>query len=260
MIPQLLAEHQDALQDRIVELGLQGFTSSIVNGAYSAYRLLGDEQADARELGTSRFGGDPDLPRLFDASGLNELVFVYQVNMADLPQAHVLGLPEGGLLSVFSDADADYGQTFLFENAELVRHRMPAPQPDYIFSNMKPWHLKVAKAVDFPAYGDDLLFEIDDAGLEAEYRQLLETKCEHDSRPCFGQILGRFSDLNGDMRKDAVANCGGELSEWLSLWKVFSSSESGLVISDFHLLHGMIRRQHLKMLDFGKMYSTSSNG
>jgi len=260
MSPQLLPEHKALLRKRIVELGLQDFNDRILNGSYSGYLLVGDRQAASRQVGTSRFGGDPDMPRKFDAAILDPLVFIYQVRMADLPHAKVLGLPDTGLLSVFSDSAADFGTTFFFDDNDLVRHCMPAPDPEYIFANMKPWKFKVTTSVEFPEYGEDVFYEIQEAGLESEYEEFCHASPNLLSGRYFGQILGRFSSLNGDMREDAAKECGGQASDWLSLWKVFSSFDSGLVISDFHLLHGMVRKRDLKRRNFSRMYSTSSNG
>jgi hypothetical protein len=258
---QLLPKHADRIEERISELGLDDFRSPILKGAYSAYDLIGVKQGDSRKKGTTRFGGHPDLPDSFNAEELNEFEFVYQVNCADLPDGELLGLPSEGLLSVFSNSEPYYGgKTLYFKTPDLIRHRMPDPVPDYIFSDVKPWKLKIATSVGFAQYGDDLFDEIEDAGLSDEYEQLCDTEFNNVSGPCFGEILGRYSDLNGDMREEAANNCGGKPTDWRSLWKVFSSWESGLVISDFHLLHGMIRKRHLKALDLSKMFSTQSNG
>lgn len=258
---QLLPEHSGRLQERISELGLDDFRSRILRSAYSVYRLIGAEQADSRKQGTTRFGGHPDLPASFDIEELNAFEFVYQVNCADFPTGELLGLPAEGLLSVFSSSEPYYGGKTLFSaTSDLVRHRMPDPAPDYIFSNVKPWKLRTATGVGFPQYGDDLVEEIEAAGLSGQYEQLCSTKFCVASGPCFGEILGRFSDLNGDMRKQASDKCGGKPTDWRALWKVFSSYDSGLVISDFHVLHGMIQERHLKRRDFSKMFTTQSNG
>ncbi len=258
---QLLPQHRELIRQQIAELGLDEFGSEILKGAYTSFELFGEKQVSSRKKGTTRFGGHPDLPSTFDPSELDDFEFVYQVNLADLPKGHALGLPAGGLLSVFSDCEPYYGgKTLFFEPCELIRHRMPAPAADDIFSDVKPWKLRVGTKVAFPQYGDDLIFEIDGVGLEAAYEQLLETKF-HDVRgPRLGEILGRFSDLNGDMRKTAVDRCGGKAVEWRSLWKVFSNYDSGLVISDFHQLHGMIRNRHLKSRRFEKVFSCTTNG
>lgn len=258
---QLLPKHANVICERIAELGLDDFRSRIVKSAYTAYDLIGAKQGDTRNKGTTRFGGHPDLPASFDTSELDEFEFVYQVNCADLPDAALLGLPTEGILSVFSNQEPyDGGKTLYFPSCDLVRHRMADPTPDYIFSDVKPWKLKITTSVGFAQYGDDLYDEIEQAGLSDEYGKLCETKFDAASGPCFGALLGRFSDLNGDMREEAADECGGKPSEWRSLWKVFSSYESGLVISDFHLLHGMIQKRHLKALNFSKMFTKQDNG
>lgn len=257
---QLLPQHADRIRDRISELGLDDFCTPILESACSAYGLIGVEQADSPEKGTTRFGGHPDLPAEFDTGELNDFEFVYQVNCADLPEGESLGLPADGLLSVFSNSDPyDGGKTLFFQTSDLIRHHMPDPMPDYIFSDVKPWKLKIANHVGFAGYGDELFNKIEDAGLSDEYEQLCCTEFSNVSGPCFGEILGRFSELNGDMREEAAEACGGKPAEWRSLWKIFSSFQSGLVISDFHLLHGMIRKRELQALIFSRMFSTESN-
>lgn len=258
---QLLPKHAEIIRERVAALGLNDFRSSILKAAYTSYELIGAKQADTRARGTTRFGGHPDLPAECDTGELNDFEFVYQVNCADLPGAAQLGMPTAGILSVFSNRDPyEGGKTLYFPDSDLIRHRMPDPEPDYVFSNVKPWKLKIGTNVGFAEYGDDLHFEIEAAGLSDEYAKLCETEFDKLASPCFGELLGRHSDLNGDMREDAAEECGGKAAEWRSLWKVFSSFESGLVISDFHLLHGMIRKRHLKSLNFSQMYTTQDNG
>ena len=257
----LLPEHQQAIRERVSELGLGDFRSAILKSAYSAYNLIGAKQSDTRTLGTTRFGGQPDLPSTFETSELDSFQFLYQVNLSDLRDGFLLGLPAEGILSIFSNCDPYYGgKTLYFLSTDLVRHQMPNPTPDYIFSDLKPWKLKIAMSVGFAQYGVELFDEIEEAGLSDEYETLCNTEFDSRTGPCFGEILGRFSDLNEDMREDAANECGGKPNEWRSLWKLFSSFKSNLVISDFHLLHGMIRKRHLMNLDFTKMYTTQDNG
>ena len=257
----LLPNHDQLVRRRIDELGLNDFRTAIIASAYSAYELVGTQQSDTPSIGTTRFGGHPDLPRDFDASQLESFEFAYQVNCADLPNGHQLGLPSQGILSVYSDSEPlEGGKSLYFPVSELVRHTMSDPIPDNIFSDVKPWRIEIASNVGFASYGDELVDEIEDAGLEDEYEKLCDTQFNAQAGPRFGEILGRFADLNGDMRNDAAKNCGGIPSEWRSLWKIFSSHESNLVISDFHLIHGMIRESHLEQLDFANTYTVTSNG
>ena len=137
---------------------------------------------------------------------------------------------------------------------------MPAPTPDYIFADVKQWKLTVVSSIDLPFFLDEVVDEVDDSQAEAKYEKLREDEHDKTPRRRFGQILGRFAELNGDMRDDAANACGGKPEDWLSLWKVLSSFESGLVISDFFLLHGMIRKRHLRDMELNAMYTCMSNG
>ena len=91
---QLLPEHADHLKDRIKALDLGAYEKPILKSAYTAYNLVGHQQAGTRNAGTTRFGGHPDLPRSFDIDQLADHEFVYQVNLTDLPGGTTLGLPQ----------------------------------------------------------------------------------------------------------------------------------------------------------------------
>ena len=102
---------------------------------------------------------------------------------------------------------------------------MPEPEPDYIFSDMKPWDPGITCAVDIPQYGNSLIFDLDEAGLDSNDNELDRSELSPLDGPSFGQIPGRFSELNGDMRNDAADDCGGEASDWLSLWPIVPGME-----------------------------------
>lgn len=95
----------------IAAAGLQAKSSAIKKLALPSVRMSRKPQRQPRALGTSRAGGDPDLPIGMAFPELNgrTLTFLLQIRLADLspfPCARVL--PRDGLLSFFiDDAESD---------------------------------------------------------------------------------------------------------------------------------------------------------
>ncbi|NHZ87480.1 DUF1963 domain-containing protein [Massilia sp. CCM 8733] len=253
----MLIETQAELLDSLIgQHELHAVTETIKRAAYTRVDLMSAGEETYATLGTSRFGGDPDIP--INCSWLDRLegmVFVFQVCLADLVWSTSLGLPPSGMLYVFADEEALSASTFYFPGAsdELIRHRMPAPQPDNIFSEMKCLRLKGSLGIDLPRYGSDEFDEIEELGLDEGYHSLEERLTPGDEVFC--QLRGRCAELNGDLREDAAKAGGGNARDWRSLWKIFSSLESGLVISDHHVLHGMIKDQELATRAFANVFS-----
>lgn len=252
----LIEAQAELLHSLIAQHKLAAVAETIKLAAYTRVDLTCAGAETYAMLGSSRFGGDPDIP--INCSWLDRLegmVFVFQVCLADLVWSTSLGLPASGMLYVFSDADADSASTFYFPGTrdELVRHRMPAPHPDYIFSEMKCVRLKASLGIDLPGYGSDEYDEIEDAGLDTRYESLEEGLTHGDEVLC--QLMGRHAELNGDLREDAAEAGGGKAQDWRSLWKILSSIKSGLVISDHHVLHGMMRDQDLATRAFASVFS-----
>lgn len=255
----LIEAHARLLDSLISQHGLEVVAETIKQASYTRVGMTSAGEETYAALGTSRFGGNPDIP--IDCSWLDRIdgmVFVFQVCLSDLNWSASLGLPETGVLYVFSDQEADSASTFYFPGTpdQLTRHRMPAPEPDYHFSNMKCFRLKASLGIDLPEYGSDEFYEIEDAGLDEKYEIFLsQLQLLTPNGESYCQLAGRYADINGDLRKKAAEAGGGIAQDWRSLWKVFSSYESGLVISDFHVLHGMIKDQDLRSRNFSNVYS-----
>jgi hypothetical protein len=252
----LIEAQAELLSSLISQHELGAVAETIKRAAYTRVDLMSAGEENYSTLGTSRFGGDPDIP--INCPWLDRIegmVFVFQVCLADLVWSASLGLPGSGMLYVFADNEADNASTFYFPGTpdELLRHRMPAPHPDYIFSEMKCVRLKGSLGIDLPRYGSDEFDEIEEAGLGAGYESLEERLAPGDEVFC--QLRGRYAELNGDLREDAAKAGGGNARDWRSLWKILSSIQSGLVISDHHVLHGMIKDQDLATRAFANVFS-----
>jgi hypothetical protein len=182
-------------------------------------------------------------------------VFLFQINFAEFAFHQEFAIPEKGMLYVFSDQGPDDGRCFYSSPDErpLHAHVMPPPIPDYIFSDMRECRLSWTTHVDFPDYGSEEYDAIEDLGLLEDYEHLLEDFYSPHKGPIL-QLFGRTADLNGDLRSMATEEKGGDMEEWQEFWKVFSSFESGLIISDHHVLHGLIKTKDLESLHFSDVY------
>ena len=252
----LIEAQAELLNSLINQHALGAVAETIKRAAYTRVDLTFAGEETYATLGSSRFGGDPDIP--INCSWLDRLegmVFVFQVCLADLVWSTSLGLPASGMLYVFADDEADCASTYYFPGTpdELVRPRMPAPYPNYIFSEMKCGRLKGSLGIDLPRYGSDEYDEIEEAGLDTHYESLEERLTHGDEVFC--QLMGRHAELNRDLREDAAEAGGGKVQDWRSLWKILSSLESGLVISDHHVLHGMMKDQDLATQAFANVFS-----
>ena len=252
----MLVENQRPAIETLVEKhGLSAVSNLVLNSAHARIDLIPEEEEDYAVVGNSRFGGDPDVP--LNSPWLDEIadkVFLFQARLSDFPWASSLGLPKVGWLYVFSEQEPDSTSTYYSgEAVELVRHRMVPPEPDYIFSDLKAFKLRGSLGIDFPEYGSEEFDQIEAAGLEEEYELLMTSGAPEEETFC--ELAGRFEELNGDLREEAARSMGGQPFDWRSLWRVKSSFKSGLVINDFHVLHGLVRSVDLRARDFSSVYS-----
>lgn len=259
----MLLTQQDAkaLREQIQISGLQEFETEIVEQSRAMCSLVGIEEVEPAEVGITKFGGSPDVPASFaqteikTSSGgmmqLDDCVFIFQINFEELqPFAQGLDLPDKGLLSLFTDQEAQEGYTFYFTEQNLIRH--PMPHHD-CFSEMKAWTVGIERGIDVPSFGTLLRDKIEDAGLEEAYDNF-ENEHGH-AADGFAQLLGLQSEMEWDTRQLAVDECKGELGDWRVLWKIFSNHNSGVEIGDLHSLYGMIRNTDLLEGKFDEVFS-----
>lgn len=96
----------------IAEHGLDEHKDLILKGLRKSVRLKAGKPVKRRlPVGTSRFGGEPDLPADADWPVFNDrpLHFIAQLNLADMPPRHIpkADLPRKGLLSFWYDTQGD---------------------------------------------------------------------------------------------------------------------------------------------------------
>jgi uncharacterized protein YwqG len=160
--------------------------------------------------GSTRIGGDPDLPPSFEWPVIDQqyLAFLCQVNLAELPRPEGSPLPERGILYFFLGRD---------ETAYDVEHRInyydgdvgllratPHPPRDRSrsdYEEYKPFQVTSSIAISLPDFGSDLIYDeigLDDENLD-RYIELLERfEPAHERRMGISQMLGYPKQFTGD--------------------------------------------------------------
>jgi|SRR5688572_1867367 len=121
----------DDLKRKLADAGLPAVAQSITQLARPCYRVVRALTAEEQiPLGTSKFGGSPDVPADFvwpqtpDATKSEPMEFVGQVRLADLPGPLPEPAPQSGLLSFFTRWSG--GRVFYFPEGTLLQ-RTPGP-------------------------------------------------------------------------------------------------------------------------------------
>lgn len=121
-----------------------------------------------------------------------------------------------------------------------------------IFGKMQSTYLKGNPSIELPEYGSYEFGLISDRGRKAEYLRFVQAFPWDRKR--YAQLLGCPPGHDRDLCSEAAEQFGGEATEWISLARVLSSYQSGLVIGDFNVLHYLIREADLSLLDFTKTF------
>lgn len=250
----LTGAHRVELSAKLHEAGLTDVAEPVLAGASSTFKLIPDAASGVRAMGSTKFAGDPELP--MDCPWLDEirdLVFLLQIDLSQLPGSSELGLPTNGRLYFFSQEEPEKGPVY-YVPAEPALHsfKMPPPREDYIFGKMRPTYLKAVPSIDLAEDGTYEFSLISDLGRDAEYSEFC--RAWPWDRKHYAQLLGGPPGLDRDLRAEAADQFGGEPAEWLSLARIFSSRESGLVIGDFNVLHYVVRRADLDLPNFTKIF------
>jgi hypothetical protein len=147
------------------EHSLDAHRDAILREARPAISLFVDEvmerdrrvPMDGYPLGTSRFGGWPDLPAGMECPAENNepLTFILQLALSSLPVLSDSPLPSSGMLWLFHGRDSqDELKARIFwrdcEPSKCVR-RKPAAAPDAIdFREYDPFGIEAVPGTDFP--------------------------------------------------------------------------------------------------------------
>lgn len=145
--------------------GVEAYTDQLINTIRPVaffYKHL-QEQVDM-PIGTSRFGGDPDLPADFDWPTTFDdrfAMFALQIDLAELvPMELDLGLPPDGLMSFFTDDEDGRPDTKVVihgRDQTLVRRPVPdkiretfVQYPDH-YANRSSHRIEWVRSLQMPA-------------------------------------------------------------------------------------------------------------
>lgn len=158
---ELIGTFDDALK----KAGLQAHREPILNLARLTYEL--DPCKKKGELGSTKFGGPPELPLGTKWPKQDEgfLVFAGQINLAELPGLDDV-LPRKGLLSFFFGTDEPAydieNQILYFENPQNLTRLKPPANDEYIPGCMQDYDkpvfgeawVKITPTVALPHYSE----------------------------------------------------------------------------------------------------------
>ena len=246
---------------------------------------------DQIPIGTSKIGGQPDLPMYTEWPVWRgkPLAFVAQINLADLPQYDFLSiLPDKGILSFFYDAeqeawgfepeDREGWRVLYFEHPELQRRALPSDLPDE--GKYKSCSIGFSRSITIPSfessyialkYGELKHKEVDQY-IEL-YEQLQKFLNEGD---CIHRILGHPDQIQNDIQLECQLtshglNCGSSAGyadpraetlkagalDWVLLLQIDSDAHADMMWGDVGMLYYCIPIEELQKRNFEAVWMVS---
>ncbi|WP_169713649.1 YwqG family protein [Paludifilum halophilum] len=219
-------------------------------------------EADDLPVGTSKFGGFPDLPEgeEFPRWKGRPLSFIAQYNLAELKQTGFSSpLPDQGMLYFFCGTAMDIpvweekgepgGWSVFYIDTEPSRLR-PVPFPEDLpregFFEERKMKLSVEKTlpeVEFIEGMDDVYFDLMDQLYQLEERE-----------SGYHQAFGDPFQMEGDVFKECKANSGNPSDDWVLLLQVDSDEEMGMIWGDLGMLYFCIAREDLRKKRFDRSW------
>jgi hypothetical protein len=200
--PDLSPGLRDQLREAVATRELTSYDEAILAAARPAIHLEYAEDTGPDEpLGTSRLGGDPDLPEdvPWPAHDGRRLTFMAQLAMSDLGVPEGWPLPREGTLSIFKGDDEDRFEVphrvlYLPPGTALVRRSTPEEPPpsDEGHPRLGCKRLRFEPGISIPGYGDA---ELDAMDLGDEELDRYLDLCQ-DLDPIHGKLLGRDRDVD----------------------------------------------------------------
>lgn len=200
--------NRDEVQQRIRDVHLERLAEEIDRCMLPGIRLEAQVVSDDMlSLGTSKLGGQPDLPAGIDWPVWKgtPLAFLGQLSLPELTAFDIGGsLPGEGMLHFFYEAESqpwggipdDRGgwQVFYYAGspAALRRHGLPSTLPQY--SQLAPHQLTYEVVMTIPDL--DVIKQVADLGDE-ETTQYIDLECQVNALG--HQLLGHPSPIQGSM-------------------------------------------------------------
>jgi uncharacterized protein YwqG len=300
-MPNLSQEHEKRLRNLIVKHDLSVAEDTILSHAVECAALVLGDAENYSTIGNSRYGGVPDLPPILHWPKTDDgyLAFLMQVNITELPMVSNNPLPAKGILYFFIEEDeacTEVVAKVLFYDGDISSLR-PADPPPFeqltltakeSYADLHAHVIHPRLAIDLPSYGSPVFDQInklaevtDDGDGGDRYFNLIEDAIGITADiSIVGQILGLSSQLNDDMRENAVLiqnnrsdkiydyayrkahseDLTQSASEWQLLWRIDSDFSVGVNIWDAGSFFVMIHQQNLMNSDFDNIYVEIETG
>ncbi len=261
------------LEDRLAQVGLSRHAEALARLARTSIRLVPDKAVDVEALGTTRLGGDPDLPPEVPWPHLGDrpLSFIAQINLAALPRTPASAdLPDRGLLSFYYDAvrmpwgydpthRGSWAVRYCPDDGSWQRRPAPADLPEDV--RFKPLGLAGEPELCFaPSESHDVM-QVDAELPWSPYHSVLGWREE-----TLHRLLGHPDLIQEDMQRECqlVSNgiyCGNPkyrsdprvepllagAGDWRLLLQVDSTDrETGMMWGDLGRLYYWIRDEDLR--------------
>ncbi|MEZ6234382.1 MAG: YwqG family protein [Phycisphaerales bacterium] len=263
--PGLVRPRRDRLLDLFREAGYSNLLDEIEPIIRSAIQITPEPVGDERiPVGSSKFGGDPDLPDGFDwpTATSGPLAFIAQIDLAVASRAdESFLLPTDGLLSFFhrdwwgdSCPEGGFGVALTTAGTPLIRRPAPDGIENLVANGHGRWRacgLRFDSIASIPTW-DDLGAQGHSSLSDAVYNLLIpisgEQGCRHTP---LNQMLGHAHPIQHSI--DVQAGGVADASNWIPLLQLDTDDRPGWMWGDMGMIYFMIRRQDLSRADFSNV-------
>ena len=261
----------DDLRSQLNREGLGAIANELIHQSKEAVRMISVSARDETlPLGASKLGGSPDLPPdlAWPEWKTKALSFVAQVNLAEVPEAHML--PSSGLLSFFYDQEQrawgydpqHKGGFRLWYFPEIAALSRRQPPRGWGFPCARPEFKQFLSLPDSSSLGD-LIHELEDDEIYYRFydsylpdqprhqifgwpriiQNPMELECQLASN---GIYVGNPSGYKDPRRKELEA--GAE--DWMLLLQIDSDEKTRMMWGDAGTLYVWIRYPDLSQAKF----------
>jgi uncharacterized protein YwqG len=269
------------LKDKFTKLGLSEHWDKFEPLLRNEIRIITSiSDSENLDLGQSKIGGQPDLPKEVDWFKENNdkpLSFIAQINLSAVhPFDKDSLLPDRGIIYFFYSAEQEawgfdpkdndkFKVYYSTETDNLTRHEFPSDLPDY--SRFNECKLDIKTTVGLPSWENEF---VQKNLTEKEIDQYLNLPQDY----AINKMLGYANNIQSEMELECqlVTNglyCGDAsgyndpkakglekgTKDWILLLQIDSEDEkTGMMWGDVGRLYFWIKKEDLKNKDFNKAW------
>lgn len=260
----------DDLRSRLDQAGLGPIANEIINQSREAVRMISASAGDnTLAVGASKLGGWPDLPQDLEWPEWksNDLSFVAQINLAELPETDML--PGSGVLSFFYDREQrawgydpkhkDGFRLWYFPEISGLSRRQPPDGSEFPSARLE--FVPFLSLPDSSVLGD-LILELEDDEI---YYQFCDGYSPQPWHQIFGwpRIIQNLMELECQLASNRidVGNPSGyqdsrrKAGDWMLLLQIDSDDKTKMMWGDAGMSYVWIRYPDLRKSDFEKAWT-----